>query len=1238
MNKIYKIVWNAAQEAWVAVSELAKGHVKASSSGKNAKQSTVVEEEGSASSTLYSLGKAAANAMVIGGVAVTLFSLSQTAQAADKHETPVVAQQGTREKAQGQEPNALLALGNDTKAGGRSTVVIGESSRINGTVAMALGNGINIDHGIADASVFLGKSIDDRYNQNKTKVQSQYVKSQVIGSDIYFTGLTNNKVDGLKQATLMGNNIKYLSEEQSNSMMTASNFVFRGIKAQDSAVNGHGITVNLNSSAKRAVLNRSSITGTKININSTGDINEMLVSGTTISVTRQNNALGGALVGNNINFDSTGATVNTEKVNYVGQDINVTASSTSNPLFGQGIALHNSNLSGAPTFGQNIKSSNSTISNTLTQGYNTTFNGATVNDSVLTVNNATITGRLTNATLMGRDINTSGNVADTQVVGNRNTVTASNTQVLGSGITANVNNSVYLGDGSEVEAKGVGEKVAINIKTEGRTAGTSDYGEQLIHDGTRAKFAGGSGVSGAVTVGNATNTRRIQHVAPGYYDANSTDAVNGSQLYAVGQSAGNAYFKAVEAAKAAKAADDKAVAADAKAVAAQARADAAHSLATTANTTANNALNKANTAQARADAAHGLATTANTAANNALNKANAATTAASNAQKRADAAHGLATTANTSAAAAKNAADAAQTRADDAYDVAGTAMQEARTANNAAGVAKNRADEAYTLADRANGNANTALTKANAADAKATSAQADATKAKADAGQAKTDAAAAKSDAAAAKSDAKDAKDQVTALSGDVAQAKTDAAQAKTDAGQAKTDAAQAKTDAGQAKTDAADALAKANAADTKADAAQADATQAKADAGTALTKATDADTKAGQALAKATDADTKAGAAQADATQAKADAAQAKADAGQAKTDAAAAKTDAKDAKDQVTALSGDVAQAKTDAADALAKAGDAETKADAAKSDAAAAKTDAKDAKDKVTALSGDVTQAKTDAADALAKAGDAETKADAAKSDAAAAKSDAANALTTANGIDAKATQAVTDAASAKADVSKALNAVNEGWTLQTGSVKETINAANRVVTFNAGKNIEISQTGSNITVALTNDINVTKVTAGTVVAGNLTAKNATLGGADHTVKVENGTDVDMGGNQIHNVGDGVKDSDAATVGQLNRALDQVAGSPAKINELNNRVDKMNKEMRGYAANAMAAAALPQVYTAGDSMISAAVGSQGGATSVAVGYSRALDNGKAVIKLNMAASSSGEKGVAAGIGYKW
>ena len=99
-----------------------------------------------------------------------------------------------------------------------------------------------------------------------------------------------------------------------------------------------------------------------------------------------------------------------------------------------------------------------------------------------------------------------------------------------------------------------------------------------------------------------------------------------------------------------------------------------------------------------------------------------------------------------------------------------------------------------------------------------------------------------------------------------------------------------------------------------------------------------------------------------------------------------------------------------------------------------------------------------------------------------------------------------------------------------------------------------NIKISQTGGNITVALTNDINVTKVTAGTVVAGNRTRENATLGGAGHTVKVENGTNVDMGVTKS-TMGDGVKDSDAANC-RSKYALDQVAGSPAKINELNNR----------------------------------------------------------------------------------
>ena len=1006
MNKIYKIVWNAAQEAWVAVSELAKGHVKASSSGKNAKQSTVVEEEGSASSTLYSLGKAAANAMVIGGVAVTLLSLSQTAQAAEVELT---------------EENLI---GKNIQISQRPA----QNGRITGPV---VGQQINITNSEVRLSSIFGQ------HTNITE------KSDVWRS------LINAQVTNLTNATV------YHSV----------------LSLHDSQITG-----------------KSNITRSLVNAGLT-------------------NVTNGSLV------------------------------------------LHS-----------------------MVNTFRTNINNASVTRSVLSLQDSNITGRVQDSTIIGADNNINGDrllynltaigshnsfsfdAAHSNVVGTGNKLTTYRTSVLGNGINATVSNSVYLGDASEVYN-------SIN-GVNGRTAATATYTVETMADFSTVNFAGGNNVVGAVSVGNATATRRIQNVAPGYYDANSTDAVNGSQLFAVGEIAGTANATANAAKLAAAEADKKAVA-----------------------------------AQARADAAHGLATTANTTANDALTKANAAGTAASNAQKRADAAHSLATTANTTAGEAKDAADAAQTRADDAYDLAGTAGEEARTANNAAGVAKNRADEAYNLANQANGNANTALTKANAADAKAVSAQADATKAKSDA-----------------------------------AAAKNDAGQALTKAGEAKTAAAAADTKAGQALTKAGEAAQAAAAADTKAGKAQkrADdayelASQADTKAGEAKTAAAAADTKAGEAKDAAKAADDKAVAAKGRADDAYNLASQA-----DTKADGAVAKAEAADAKAVAADTKAVAADAKAVAADAKAVAADAKAVAADAKAVAADAKAVAADTKAGKAAEAAQAADAKAVAADTKAgKAAEAaqaaDAKAVAADTKAGKAATDAANALTTANGIDGK--------------VSKALQAVDKGWTLQTEPGTETtINAANNVVRFKAGDNIKISQTGGNITVALTNDINVTKVTAGTVVAGNLTAKNATLGGAGHTVKVENGTNVDMGGNQIHNVGDGVKDSDAATVGQLNRALDQVAGSPAKINELNNRVDKMNKEMRGYAANAMAVTALPQVYTAGDSMISAAVGSQGGAASVAVGYSRASDNGKVVIKLNMAASSSGEKGVAAGVGYKW
>ena len=66
MNKIYRIIWNAAQQAWVVVSELAKGHVKSSSNQNN--NDIVNEIKTSPKSTaLFSVSQTTANAVILGG-------------------------------------------------------------------------------------------------------------------------------------------------------------------------------------------------------------------------------------------------------------------------------------------------------------------------------------------------------------------------------------------------------------------------------------------------------------------------------------------------------------------------------------------------------------------------------------------------------------------------------------------------------------------------------------------------------------------------------------------------------------------------------------------------------------------------------------------------------------------------------------------------------------------------------------------------------------------------------------------------------------------------------------------------------------------------------------------------------------------------------------------------------------------------------------------------------------------
>ena len=113
------------------------------------------------------------------------------------------------------------------------------------------------------------------------------------------------------------------------------------------------------------------------------------------------------------------------------------------------------------------------------------------------------------------------------VLGNDNDIETGkqHVYVLGSNVTQTESRSVFLGDGSGYVKEG---------KT---TAGMSDYSSETIN-GKTYQFAGGKPV-GVVSVGNENETRRIQNVAAGKISADSTDAINGSQLYSAIENVNN---------------------------------------------------------------------------------------------------------------------------------------------------------------------------------------------------------------------------------------------------------------------------------------------------------------------------------------------------------------------------------------------------------------------------------------------------------------------------------------------------------------------------------------------------------------------------------------------------------------------------------------------------------------------------------------------------------------------------
>ena len=195
---------------------------------------------------------------------------------------------------------------------------------------------------------------------------------------------------------------------------------------------------------------------------------------------------------------------------------------------------------------------NSTISNTIAigsfAGSGATGNknvwlgtgqagGSTGNNTVLIGSNSKVDGNFNygighNAELKGES---------NAVVGAYNHVTANNTYVLGDHVDTTLNNAVVLGSQSTAESSDV--------------VSTPSY----TYAGGTVNFAGTAPVS-TVSVGATNQERTITHVAAGRVSADSTDAINGSQLSGANQQIDNLYNKISNIGKEANKGDARAAA------------------------------------------------------------------------------------------------------------------------------------------------------------------------------------------------------------------------------------------------------------------------------------------------------------------------------------------------------------------------------------------------------------------------------------------------------------------------------------------------------------------------------------------------------------------------------------------------------------------------------------------------------------------------------------------------------
>jgi autotransporter adhesin len=517
MNIIYCRVWSKTLGTWVVASELAKGGKKKSRSAASAVACAVTflvlvgvaPPALSAEENTYCVNNVTAGGFRCGsansiptGDLTYGTAVGYGADATGSYGTALGAKAqaaGTSATALGYDSSASTystAVGTLSKANGSESVAIGENANAGGVGAIALGGAFTATsaaRAAATDAIAIGR---------EAAVTATSAGSIAIGN--------NAKANALDTVAL--------GQSATASAQYASAF---GDSANASAISATAVGYLATASGLR-----STSAGTESD--ATGD--ESVAVGEFAQAT----AAGAIALGAGTSA-AAAAHANAIDSIAIGRGAGVGAANTSGIAFGRGatvngafgIAQGDGAVSGATGRNVAIGSTGTTANGSSAAGGAVAIGRAqtaTGNGAVAIGDPNTATG--TGAVAVGADNNANGQGA--VALGNLNTATGQGSVALGNASSAGAAGAVAIGDGASA---GIARSVALGSGS--ATAAAVGTASTVIR-GTTYNFAGTAPTS-TVSVGTAGAERTVTNVAAGRLSGTSTDAVNGSQLFATNQ-------------------------------------------------------------------------------------------------------------------------------------------------------------------------------------------------------------------------------------------------------------------------------------------------------------------------------------------------------------------------------------------------------------------------------------------------------------------------------------------------------------------------------------------------------------------------------------------------------------------------------------------------------------------------------------------------------------------------------